>query len=137
LKRISLVVFNSATLTWKISQHFDFFVVAITIGQLLQNICITDDHGKHRKKSTNKLTMVNKTKSYINKGNNKITELRTILQRPFVMNTVPPFYPVIHIFTVPSQGHYGFHSFAVVDWFCLFIYLWVLTFPLQIFLIIQ
>ena len=32
---------------------------------------------------------------------------------------------------VPSQGHYGFHSFPVVDWFCLFIYLWVLTFPLQ------
>jgi hypothetical protein len=31
---------------------------------------------------------------------------------------------------VPSQGHYGFHSFTVVDWFCLFIYLWVLTFPL-------
>ena len=21
----------------------------------------------------------------------------------------------------PSQGHYGFHSFPVVDWFCLFI----------------
>ena len=32
---------------------------------------------------------------------------------------------------VPSQGHYGFQSFPVVDWFCLFIYLWVLTFPLQ------
>jgi hypothetical protein len=31
---------------------------------------------------------------------------------------------------VPSQGHYGFHSFPVVDWFCLFIHLWVLTFPL-------
>jgi hypothetical protein len=31
---------------------------------------------------------------------------------------------------VPSQGHYGFHSFPVVDWFCLFINLWVLTFPL-------
>ena len=31
---------------------------------------------------------------------------------------------------VPNQGHYGFHSFPVVDWFCLFIYLWVLTFPL-------
>jgi hypothetical protein len=31
---------------------------------------------------------------------------------------------------VPSQGHYGFHSFPVVDWFCLFIYLWVLTFSL-------
>ena len=31
---------------------------------------------------------------------------------------------------VPSQGHYGFHSFPVVDWFCLFIYIWVLTFPL-------
>ena len=28
---------------------------------------------------------------------------------------------------VPSQGHYGFYSFPVVDWF---IYLWVLTFPL-------
>ena len=27
---------------------------------------------------------------------------------------------------VSSQGHYGFHSFPVVDWFCLFIYLWVL-----------
>ena len=33
---------------------------------------------------------------------------------------------------VPSQGHYGFHSFPVVDWFCLFIYLWVLTFPCTI-----
>ena len=31
---------------------------------------------------------------------------------------------------VPSQGHYGFHSFPVVDRFCLLIYLWVLTFPL-------
>jgi hypothetical protein len=31
---------------------------------------------------------------------------------------------------VPSQDHYGFHSFPVVDWFCLFIYLWVLSFPL-------
>jgi hypothetical protein len=32
---------------------------------------------------------------------------------------------------VPSQGHYGFPSFPVVDWFCLFIYLWVFTFPLE------
>ena len=32
--------------------------------------------------------------------------------------------------SVPSQGHYGFDSFPVVDWFCLFIYLWVLTFHL-------
>jgi hypothetical protein len=31
---------------------------------------------------------------------------------------------------VSSQGHYGFHSFPVVDWFCLFIHLRVLTFPL-------
>ena len=31
---------------------------------------------------------------------------------------------------VPSQDHYSFHSFPVVDWFCLFICLWVLTFPL-------
>jgi hypothetical protein len=30
---------------------------------------------------------------------------------------------------VPSQRHYGFHSLPVVDWFCLLIYLWVLTFP--------
>jgi hypothetical protein len=22
---------------------------------------------------------------------------------------------------VPSQGHYGFHSFPVVDWFCVYI----------------
>ena len=34
------------------------------------------------------------------------------------------------LFGLPCQGHYGFHSFPVVDWFCLFIYLWVLTFPL-------
>jgi hypothetical protein len=32
---------------------------------------------------------------------------------------------------VPSQGHYGIHSFPVVDWFCMLIYLWVLTFPLE------
>ena len=32
---------------------------------------------------------------------------------------------------VPSQGHYGFPSFLVVDWCCLFIYLWILTFPLE------
>ena len=31
----------------------------------------------------------------------------------------------------PSQGHYGLQSFPVVAWFCLFIYLWVLTFPLE------
>ena len=33
---------------------------------------------------------------------------------------------------VPSQGHYGFPSLPVVDWFCLLIYLWVLTFPLEV-----
>ena len=33
---------------------------------------------------------------------------------------------------VSSQGHYGFHSFPVVDWFCLFINLWVLTFLCKI-----
>ena len=42
-----------------------------------------------------------------------------------------PIQPIISLeMPVPSQGHYGFHSFPVVDWFCLFIYLWVLTFPL-------
>jgi hypothetical protein len=40
--------------------------------------------------------------------------------------------PIISLeMPVPSQGHYGFHSFPVVDWFCLFIHLLVLTFPLQ------
>ena len=32
---------------------------------------------------------------------------------------------------VPSQGHFGFSSFPVVDWFCLFVYLRVLPFPFQ------
>jgi hypothetical protein len=32
---------------------------------------------------------------------------------------------------VPSRGHCGFTSFPVVDWFCLFVDLWVLTFPLE------
>jgi hypothetical protein len=32
---------------------------------------------------------------------------------------------------VPSQGHCGFPSFPVVDWFCLFVDLWVLPFPLE------
>jgi hypothetical protein len=30
--------------------------------------------------------------------------------------------PIISLeMPVPTQGHYGFHSFPVVDWFCLFI----------------
>jgi hypothetical protein len=32
---------------------------------------------------------------------------------------------------VPSQGHCGFPSFPVVDWFCLFVDIWVLPFPLE------
>jgi hypothetical protein len=32
---------------------------------------------------------------------------------------------------VPSQGHCGFHSFPVVDLFCLFVDLWVLPFLLE------
>ena len=32
---------------------------------------------------------------------------------------------------VPSQGHCGFPSFSVVDWFCLFVDLWVLPFRLE------
>jgi hypothetical protein len=32
---------------------------------------------------------------------------------------------------VPSQGHCGFPNFPVVDWFCLFVDLWVLPFPLE------
>ena len=41
------------------------------------------------------------------------------------------FQPTISLeMPVPSQGHYGFHSFPVDDLFCLFIYSRVLTFPL-------
>ena len=32
---------------------------------------------------------------------------------------------------IPSQDHCGFPSFPVVDWFCLFVDLWVLPFPLE------
>jgi hypothetical protein len=32
---------------------------------------------------------------------------------------------------VPSQDHYGFPSFPVVDWFCLFVDICVLHFPLE------
>ena len=32
---------------------------------------------------------------------------------------------------VPIQRHCGFPSFPVVDWFCLFVDLWVLPFPLE------
>jgi hypothetical protein len=31
-----------------------------------------------------------------------------------------------------KSGSLRFHSFPVVDWFCLFIHLWVLTLPLEI-----
>jgi hypothetical protein len=65
--------YHFATFTWKISQHFEGFVVSIIIGQLLhffRNACI-------------------------------------------------------------KSGSLRFHIFPVVDWFCLFIYLWVLTLPLE------
>ena len=32
---------------------------------------------------------------------------------------------------IPSQGNCGFPSFPVVDWFCPFVDLWVLPFPLE------
>jgi hypothetical protein len=32
---------------------------------------------------------------------------------------------------VPSKGHDGFPSFPVVDWFCLFLHLWVLPSTLE------
>ena len=42
------------------------------------------------------------------------------------------YISVICIFLpVPSRGHCGFPSFQVVDWFCLFVDLWVFTFPLE------
>jgi hypothetical protein len=40
----NLINSENITLLWKISQDFESFVVAIIIGQLLQNICITDNH---------------------------------------------------------------------------------------------
>jgi hypothetical protein len=41
----NLINGENITLLWKISQDFESFVVAIIIAQLLQNICITDNHG--------------------------------------------------------------------------------------------
>jgi hypothetical protein len=59
--------------------------------------------------SRNNIKVIAKHES-INKGNNKITELRTILQiRNLIQPTISLEMPV------PSQGHYGFHSFPVVD----------------------
>jgi hypothetical protein len=40
------------------------------------------------------------------------------------------FSPVSLEFFLRNNAHCSFHSFPDVDWFCLFIYLWVLTFPL-------
>jgi hypothetical protein len=65
--------YHFATITWKISQHIESFVVSIIIGQLLhffRNGCI-------------------------------------------------------------KSGSLRFSQFSVVDWFCLFIYLWVLTLLLE------
>jgi hypothetical protein len=48
------------------------------------------------------------------------------MHKPSVQPTISFAMPI------PSQGHYGCHSFPVDDWFCLFIYLWVLIFPLEV-----
>ena len=32
---------------------------------------------------------------------------------------------------VPNQGHCDFPNFPVVDWFCMFVDLWVFTFPFE------
>ena len=48
-----------------------------------------------------------------------VLELKDLIQ-PIISLEMP----------VPSLGHYGFPSFPVVDWFCLFD-LWVLPFPLS------
>ena len=42
---VYLCINRGLLLTRKASQHFERLMVAIIIGQLLQNICITDDHG--------------------------------------------------------------------------------------------
>ena len=43
-----------------------------------------------------------------------------------------PIQPTISLeMPVPSKGHCGFPSFQVVDWFCLFVYLWILPFLLE------
>jgi hypothetical protein len=49
----------------------------------------------------------------------------------FIIFSAETEYTISLEMPVPSQGHCGFHSFSVVDWFCLFINLWVLTFSLQ------
>jgi hypothetical protein len=45
----------------------------------------------------------------------KVSQLSTT-HNDFFVNT-----PFSLEMPVPSQGNYGFHSFPVVDWFCLFI----------------
>jgi hypothetical protein len=62
----------------------------------------------------------------LNTNNSQLYFLCTLYKCRFLIQ------PTISLeMPVPSQGHYGFHSFPVVDWFCLFIYLWVLTFLLE------
>ena len=45
LRRVHLCINKGLLLTWKTSQHFERLMVAINLGRLLHNICITDDYG--------------------------------------------------------------------------------------------
>jgi hypothetical protein len=47
----------------------------------------------------------------------KYMERYLLIEQIWMLNVLPPSLEM----PVPSQGHYGFHSFPVVDWFCLFI----------------
>jgi len=44
-RRVHLCINSGLLLTWRTSQHFERFMVAINLGRLLQNVCITDDYG--------------------------------------------------------------------------------------------
>jgi hypothetical protein len=44
-RRVHLCINSGLLLTWKTCQHLERFMVAISLGRLLQNICITDDYG--------------------------------------------------------------------------------------------
>ena len=65
-------------------------------------------------------------------NHNSLSSVNSVLSNQTKLNlytaTYREFYglnliqPTISLeMPVPSQGHYGFHSFPVVDWFCLFI----------------
>jgi hypothetical protein len=71
----------------------------------------------------------------LSRSNHSISHINLSLSRQvqsfhlsYQLKSVPSFDPSYQCNM--SRHLIRFHSFPVVDWFCLFIYLWVFTFPL-------